>query len=304
MPSTFQANGFPTRSSIPPFGFNTTQGVALSIANANTPGGANGNTTTPAIGDTRTNTFWAASGTYAFTLWYAKGSNGGIFDLYVDDVLVLSAIDTYNAASIGNATATATVYLGYAGSHTLELVVTGKNGASTNYIVSIGLILVKQAADAAIASGTVVTLSETSLPRRTMLTHDEATITAGNALAFTADTSQFLGGYWFQSASANGDTFTQSVWLRAGSYILEAIGAADVSCAKIDWTLDGVSIISGQDWYAAALTRNTRKVSTTPLILSASGYHVLTGTVNGRNASNVVAYDMKLVSYALRQAGD
>lgn len=303
MPETFKANSYPSRITIFPFGGNVTVGSALTSSAVTTvPGGVSTNPSA-ADGDTRTWGFYGASGTYTLTLYYQKNSSNGIFDYYIDDTIVLTGVDTYNAASTGNNTTTGTVKLGFDGYHKVKLVVNGKNGSSAGYTVQVGLGFMKPTTDTAITSGTKVYIPEFSLPRRDIRCHDEATITTGNALAFTADNNQFLNGIWMQSASANGDVFTQSIWVSQGSYYLVAVGQTDNTCAKIDWTLDGAAIASAQDWYSAALTRNVIKTSSA-FSISASGYHILKGTINGRNASNTTAYNMKLGAYAVRQAGD
>ncbi len=146
-----------------------------------------------------------------------------------------------------------------------------------------------------------VNFQANALPVRAVLWHDESTVTAGNALASALDTAQLYNIYVYQNAAANGDSFTQSVWLRAGTYTIEFLGQTDSGSGKVDWRLDGTVFASGQDWYSASLVRNVLK--TASLTILTDGYHTLKATINGQNGSSS-GYALKLTRIALRQAGD
>lgn len=141
-----------------------------------------------------------------------------------------------------------------------------------------------------------------ALPKRASMMHDEATVTTGNALAYSISATSFFNGTVFQSASANGDTFTHSFWLLAGTYTFSALGSKAASAAKIDWSFDGSVLVSGQDWYNATTVIDT--VLTASVTITGDGYHVLKGTINGRNASNVTAFNMFLIKYWLKPSSD
>ena len=53
---------------------------------------------------------------------------------------------------------------------------------------------------------------------------------------------------------------------------------------KIDWYIDGVLAVSGQDWYVGSLIYNV--VKTASVTVSGSGLHTVKGVTNGKNASS------------------
>jgi len=91
---------------------------------------------------------------------------------------------------------------------------------------------------------------------------------------------------------ANGNEFKQYVDLAAGTYQFKVWGWTQFNEGKIDWYLDIESvgtptnkIVSLQDWYTVSSTPNVVKI-TTGVILTISGRYVLTGKINGKNASS------------------
>ena len=145
-------------------------------------------------------------------------------------------------------------------------------------------------------------LTTTDLPTRADCWHDESTVISGNALTRTIDAAQTHNLYVYQNASANGDIFTQSMFLRAGTYTLSVLGETTANSGLVDWYFDGAPIVSGQDWYSGATVRNVVKVSASFTVAS-DGYHVLKGTVNGQNGASG-GYDLKLTKMWLKQAAD
>lgn len=148
--------------------------------------------------------------------------------------------------------------------------------------------------------------SSATLPTRATLWHDESTVTAGNALATTLTTSQSYNQYSNQNAAANGDAFTQSLWLRAGTYTLSVLGITQNDGGKIDWYLGTSSsslalVASGQDWYSVATTYNVKQTAT--ITVPEDGYHVLKGVVNGHNAGSA-GYAVRLTKITFAQSAD
>ncbi len=138
-------------------------------------------------------------------------------------------------------------------------------------------------------------------PTRATLWHHESIVTSGNALAFVALASTMFGGAHYQNVSANGNTFTQSFVLKAGTYTLSALGMTWTNTGKIDWYIDDTLAVSGQDWYAAAQT--TTVVKTASVTVVGNGRHVLKGVVNGKNGSSS-GYNMYLCKMWLAAASD
>jgi hypothetical protein len=132
--------------------------------------------------------------------------------------------------------------------------------------------------------------------------HDEATIVTGNALLLTINTGQLHNGYVNQSASAQNDAFTQSVFLQAGVYTFSVLGVTNTNRAKCDWYLDGTLVVSAQDWYSASGVANVIKTASVTVV--GDGYHVLKGIAATRNASNTTGWVLSLTKYWFTPAAD
>lgn len=98
------------------------------------------------------------------------------------------------------------------------------------------------------------------------------------------NTSQALNMWTYQTSPANGDSFTFSVYLTKGTYTLAVLGETQNVRPILDWTINGTSITTGQDWYSASAVYNV--IKTASLTVPYTGYHVIKGTVNGKNASS------------------
>jgi hypothetical protein len=139
------------------------------------------------------------------------------------------------------------------------------------------------------------------LPKRAVMWHEESIVAAGAALVTVINTSQEYNILVRQSAAANGDAFTNSFWIRAGTYTLYILGQTFSDGGKIDWSIDGAGVASGQDWYSAIQTANVIK-TVTGIVLT-DGYHKLTGTLNGKNATST-SYFMRFTKFWLVPASD
>lgn len=134
-----------------------------------------------------------------------------------------------------------------------------------------------------------------NLQRRCGMWHYEAEVLTGNAITKgTSGGSQYHNIIAYQNASANADSFQQSFVLAAGDYTLKILGRKRTNGGKLDWTIDGVSIATGQDWYNGTNTDND--IQTISVTIAEGGRHVLKGTVNGKNASSS-GYDIQLTRY-------
>jgi len=137
-----------------------------------------------------------------------------------------------------------------------------------------------------------------AIPNRALLWHHQALVTVGNALTRVFDTNEYQNLYTYQNVAANGDTFTNAFYLRAGTYTFAVMGLVNTNLGKVDWTLDGTAIsgAQGQDWYAAALAYNITK-STANVVVTGNGYHKLQGKINGQNPSST-GYGLRLTQYS------
>jgi hypothetical protein len=188
---------------------------------------------------------------------------------------------TYSSYHTGNSTwqfLTVTVTLGAAASvfHIGLAVDTGNTSAFVD-----GMTLVE---GAALANTSPTPIPFNDLPARVTLWMDEATVTSGTALQVDLDSSQMYQLLAAPVTPANGDTFTHSFWLRAGSYTFSVLGMLQSVGGKVDWYLDNVLIISGQNWYKSTNEFNHIKTATVTVI--GDGHHLLKAVVNGKDASS------------------
>lgn len=146
-----------------------------------------------------------------------------------------------------------------------------------------------------------ITFTANNLPTRSQLSHDESIVLTGNAIAVTLDSGQIDNLFARQSPGANGDSFTQSVFLRNGTYTFSVEGQTNAANGMIDWYLDGVAFTTGQDWYTASQTKDVIKTAT--VTIASDGYHILKGIINGKNLSSS-GYNMDLTRMWFRQSAD
>lgn len=137
------------------------------------------------------------------------------------------------------------------------------------------------------SSGTVSRLALASeIPTRFAVMGDEITTKVAN-WGFSAVASLQYGGYWQAGAAdcKNGDEYTFSAHLAAGTYTLYHLGRKAHDKGIIDWYLDGSAISGGanRDWYAATAATYLDSFSVT---VSTSGYHVFKAKVDGKNGSS------------------
>lgn len=139
-------------------------------------------------------------------------------------------------------------------------------------------------------------------PTRALFFHHEALVTNGNGLTRFVTASQQFASFVYQNASADADSFTHSFLLKHGTYTFVRLAFTSPNSGIIDWTLDGTSILSGDDYYSAGNTANVRK-STGSISVVGDGRHKLTGTVNGQNASSG-GYDIAITYFAFLPSSD
>lgn len=110
----------------------------------------------------------------------------------------------------------------------------------------------------------------------------------GTALERNANyTGMEYQALWYSSPANDGDSWTFSAVLAAGSYTFYTIGRSNTGNAILDYYLDGVAIETGQDWYSGSAANNVTKSFT--FSVPASGYHVFTLTVNGKTGTAYTA---------------
>lgn len=84
------------------------------------------------------------------------------------------------------------------------------------------------------------------------------------------------------SANANdGDEYTFSFVLAAGTYTLTVNGQTSADCGIVDYYLDGAVLSTGEDWYSLAPATDVSK--TQSVVIATGGRHTLKVKVNGQN---------------------
>ena len=141
-----------------------------------------------------------------------------------------------------------------------------------------------------------------SAPLRATMWHDEAIVLAGSALARRHDTDQNYNTNSDQVAHADNESFSNGCFLKAGTYTFRVMGYRSSDHGKIDWTIDGVSIVAGQDWYNAVASYNY-VFSTAAVAVLTTGWHTIVGTVNGKNGASA-DFQMSLTKYWFEPAAD
>lgn len=120
-------------------------------------------------------------------------------------------------------------------------------------------------------------------PRRWEGLHlNSVALTGGSVVIGSITAGQIMVHFARQNPAANADSFTQSVFLMAGTYTFNIIGNGQADGGLLDWYLDGVLIAAGDDFYTAAATNNLTFTHT--VVVPTSGYHVLKGLVVGNTA--------------------
>jgi len=149
----------------------------------------------------------------------------------------------------------------------------------------------------------VLSIATNVFPQRATMWHGEATVITGNALTLAIDTASMFNYAYYQNPCANGDSFSNSFFLKAGTYTLSVLGLTANSYGKIDWYIDGVKVVSLQDWYSSSTTKNVIKTASVTVV--GDGYHQLIGTINGHNGSTSSPhYNMALTAYWLKPTAD
>ncbi|HJX10814.1 MAG TPA: hypothetical protein VJ733_09980 [Candidatus Binatia bacterium] len=138
-------------------------------------------------------------------------------------------------------------------------------------------------------------------PKRAQMWHEDSLVLVGNPLVKEVTSSQQHGIYSYQSTAAINDKFTHGFLLDAGTYTFEVLGIVQVDSGQVDWSLDGVTIVTDQDWYAGVSFNERKTVS--GVVVATSGWHVLQGLVDSKHASSS-NYLLRLTKLAFIPAAD
>jgi len=142
-----------------------------------------------------------------------------------------------------------------------------------------------------VSGGTVSRLAYASeiptltYPKRFAVMGDEITTSVTMTFSLIPDGVNLYNGIFGPTVANanNGDEYTFSVFIAAGNYTFYHLGRKVTDGGKLDWYVDGSSVATGRDWYAATATTYIDSFAVT---IATSGYHVIKIKVNGKNASS------------------
>jgi hypothetical protein len=127
-------------------------------------------------------------------------------------------------------------------------------------------------------------------PKTATMWHDEMGVKWGGAKVQSfPGADQRYKSQTFQSPQANGDSWFNYFWCRAGVYNLHLLGSTSNNRAKLDLAIDDETIVTGQDWYSAGDVANVIH-TVSEVEIPDDGQHILQAVVNGRHASSTGWY--------------
>jgi hypothetical protein len=208
-------------------------------------------------------------------------NDGGNFDIWADGNVVIGS---------GNATIDASgqeFYAYYIEADTIVGTHSGDGSALTG---------ITAAQVGALATNAAI------YPKKAALFHDDMIVLTGAARLISYDSNSAYGQRTDQGGGgANGDSWTNGFVAEAGTYSIRFVFLMLTSNGKLDIYIDNVLKVSGVDFYGG--TNQNQVVTTGTFTIATSGYHVLKGVVNGKNASSS-GYRIPLTKYTLSQAAD
>lgn len=139
---------------------------------------------------------------------------------------------------------------------------------------------------------------ELRYPTHATMFHPESVVIVGAGLVSANSTLQKFDLFAFQSPGSDGDSFEQSFFLKAGSYVFSVLGLGFTNRGLVDWYIDDVMIVSGQDWYASSLSYNVIKAAS-DISVALNGLHTLKAVINGKNPLSS-GYYLYLTNYWFR----
>ncbi len=122
-------------------------------------------------------------------------------------------------------------------------------------------------------------------PKSAVMFHRYSVAIVGNPVVPLHFAPADFGEYSHQDPPANGDTFRQQFYLAAGAYTLSVLGYTANDAGIVDWFIDGVLVVSGQDWYTLLPGANTVKTAAVNVI--GNGQHQIRGVINGKNVASI-----------------
>jgi hypothetical protein len=216
-----------------------------------------------------------AAGTYQLQLRYKTNDNRGECTLKVDGTQVGGTIDEYAATASYTSVVIGTVTLSTAGTHTLVFTVTGKNSASSGYLLCFDSF----------------TLTPTTSPPPTLNFEAESLspVGTGATVSISDDANASGGVVEFLNSTAAGQimTFTTPS-IPAGTYQIQLRYWTNTTRGQHTLKIDGVQLGGTLDQYATTKAYLTATFGT--VTFSSAATHSIAMTVTGKNSAATQFY--------------
>lgn len=151
-------------------------------------------------------------------------------------------------------------------------------------------------------NGVVAPAASQSYPYKDTCWMDENKILTGNAQTSEFNASQQYATMSYRASPADGDSFSQNIFLATGTYTLGVLGVTNSLYGKVDWYLGATKIADGQDWYSADQVYNITKTQAS-INVATAGIYELKAVVNGKNGSSSNYY-LVLTKFWMTRTGD
>ncbi|HTB80291.1 MAG TPA: chitobiase/beta-hexosaminidase C-terminal domain-containing protein, partial [Opitutaceae bacterium] len=211
------------------------------------------------------------AGTYTLSMRYPTGSNFGTLSLLVDGAQIGGTLDEYAAASSYQTVTFGTVSFATTDNHIIRLTATGKNSASSGFVLSADSFTFTPAA-------AIVNLEAESMsPVGT-----GATVSISNDVNASGGVVEFLN-----STAANQSMTLTTPSITAGTYQVQLRYSVNKTRGQHTVKIDGVQVGGTIDQYAASQSYVTTTLGNATI---GSGTHTIVLTVTGKNSAATQYY--------------
>jgi hypothetical protein len=212
------------------------------------------------------------AGTYSLSMRYLTGSNFGTLSLSVDGTQVGGTLDEYAPATTYPTMTFGTISFPTTENHIIQLTVTGKNGASSGFVLS---------AD----SFTFTPVASTV----TLEAEDLSPVGTGATVSISDDPNASGGVVEFLNSTGAGQLMTLTTpSITAGTYQVQFRYKTNTTRGQHTVKIDGVQVGGTIDQYSTTAAYTT--VTLGNATLSTTGAHTIVLTVTGKNAAATQFY--------------
>ena len=212
------------------------------------------------------------AGTYTISMRYLTGSDFGTLSLSVDGTQIGGTLDEYAASTSYPTMNFGTVSFSTTDNHIIQLTVTGKNGASSGFVLSADSFTFTPVT-------TTVNLEAESL----------SPVGTGATVSISNDANASGGAIEFLNSTAAGQLMTLTTpSIAAGTYQVQFRYKTNTTRGQHTVQIDGVQVGGTIDQYATTGAYVT--VTLGNAILNTTGPHTIVLTVTGKNSAATKFY--------------